>query len=85
MPKHCIRGSVSLVNISHTLVFPMYVQCTRIETELGLYKDAVPLTQACELIVSHIEKSQEPFGAKAAGESNAYHSGAGGGGGCTIA
>ena len=28
------------------------------------HKDAVPLTQACEFIVSHIEKNQEPFGVK---------------------
>jgi hypothetical protein len=49
-----------------------------------MYKDAAPLTQACDQIVQHIDKESEPFSTKH-GEANAWHSGGGGGGGCTIA
>lgn len=60
-------------------------QSARIEAELALYKDAVPLTQACEAIVTHIEKEVEPFGtAKPGPDANQWQAGAAGGGGCII-
>lgn len=40
-------GVVSLSSLS---IIPS-PQCTRIEAELGLYKNAVPMTEACELCV----------------------------------
>lgn len=42
------EGIVSLLSSLSIIPSP---QCTRIEAELGLYKNAVPMTEACELCV----------------------------------